>query len=109
MTPRARRPQPGPTLFDAAGVEPPVVAVAPPIDELAGAPVDAAPASEAPLADQDQRDLIRHALDRTLVVEAAAGTGKTSELVRRMIAMLEEGRAELDRMVAMTFTDPAAG
>jgi len=61
------------------------------------------------LADQDQRELIRAALDDTLVVEAAAGTGKTTELVRRMIAILEGGRAELDRMVAVTFTDPAAG
>ncbi|HYJ33699.1 MAG TPA: UvrD-helicase domain-containing protein, partial [Candidatus Binatia bacterium] len=61
------------------------------------------------LADQGQRDLIRTALDDTLVVEAAAGTGKTTELVRRMIAILEGGRTELDRMVAVTFTDPAAG
>src|SRR5688572_9600542 len=69
----------------------------------------ATPRDSAPLADQDQRDRIRTALDETLVVEAAAGTGKTSELVRRMVANLESGRAELDRMVAVTFTDAAAG
>ena len=72
---------------------------------------DSIPFATAPplLSDQDQRDLVRTALDKTLVVEAAAGTGKTTELVRRMVAMLEEGRAELDRVVALTFTDAAAG
>ena len=61
------------------------------------------------LSDHDQRDRIRNSLDATLVVEAAAGTGKTSELVRRMVAILAGGRAELDRIVAVTFTDAAAG
>ena len=46
-----------------------------------------------PLADQDVRDLIERALDETLVVEAAAGTGKTSELVRRILHVLRTGRA----------------
>jgi ATP-dependent exoDNAse (exonuclease V) beta subunit len=66
-------------------------------------------ATESPLADRNQRDLIRTALDATLVVEAAAGTGKTTELVRRMVAMIAGRRAELDRVVAVTFTDAAAG
>ena len=41
------------------------------------------------------RDATRSAsaLDTTLVVEAAAGTGKTTELVHRMVAMLDGGRA----------------
>jgi ATP-dependent exoDNAse (exonuclease V) beta subunit len=34
------------------------------------------------LIDQNARDVISTALDKTLVVEAAAGTGKTSELVQ---------------------------
>src|SRR5262249_59830973 len=38
-----------------------------------------------------------------------AGTGKTTELVTRMVALLTAGRAQLDRMVAVTFTDAAAG
>jgi ATP-dependent exoDNAse (exonuclease V) beta subunit len=73
--------------------------------------LDSTPAPPAPprLADHDQRDLIRTALDRNLVVEAAAGTGKTTELVGRMVAILEGGRAELDRVVAVTFTEKAAG
>jgi ATP-dependent helicase/nuclease subunit A len=61
------------------------------------------------LADQDARDRIRDDLDTTLVVEAAAGTGKTTELVERMVGLLVAGRARVDRMVAVTFTDAAAG
>ncbi len=62
-----------------------------------------------PLADQADRDRIRHDLDTTLVVEAAAGTGKTTALVGRMLEALASGRARLERMVAVTFTDAAAG
>lgn len=61
------------------------------------------------LADQQQRDLIRNDLDSNMVVEAAAGTGKTSELVRRIIALIENGRTTVDRLVAVTFTEKAAG
>lgn len=61
------------------------------------------------LADGVARDRIRNDLDTTLVVEAAAGTGKTSELVRRVISVLKSGRASLDQIVAVTFTDAAAG
>jgi ATP-dependent helicase/nuclease subunit A len=61
------------------------------------------------LADGAARDRIRNDLDTTLVVEAAAGTGKTSELVRRVISVLKSGRASLDQIVAVTFTDAAAG
>jgi ATP-dependent helicase/nuclease subunit A len=61
------------------------------------------------LADQGERDRIRTDLDTTLVVEAAAGTGKTSALVSRMVAAIAAGRARLDRIVAVTFTEAAAG
>jgi ATP-dependent helicase/nuclease subunit A len=61
------------------------------------------------LIDQNARDTIRTALDKTLVVEAAAGTGKTSELVQRIIAVVEAGRATIDRIVGVTFTEKAAG
>src|SRR5215475_3152747 len=62
-----------------------------------------------PLADQADRDRIRDDLSTTLLVEAAAGTGKTTALVGRMLAALASGRARLDRMIAVTFTDAAAG
>jgi len=61
------------------------------------------------LADHAERDRIATDLDSTLVVEAAAGTGKTTALVGRMVAALAAGRAELDHVVAVTFTELAAG
>ena len=60
-------------------------------------------------ADEQARELIRTALDQTLVVEAAAGTGKTTELVRRILAVLASGRADVREIVAVTFTEKAAG
>ena len=62
-----------------------------------------------PLPDQPARDTIANDLDKTLFVEAAAGTGKTTELVNRMVALVASGRAELENMVAVTFTEAAAG
>ena len=62
-----------------------------------------------PLADAKDRESIRTELDRTLLVEAAAGTGKTTELVHRIVAVLAEGRAKVDSIVAVTFTEKAAG
>jgi ATP-dependent helicase/nuclease subunit A len=59
--------------------------------------------------DQEARDTIRSDLDSTLVVEAAAGTGKTTELVARILALLTSGKATLVSMVAVTFTEKAAG
>ena len=59
--------------------------------------------------DQLARERIRQSLDETLIVEAAAGTGKTSELVRRIAAVLRTGRTRVDRVVAVTFTRKAAG
>lgn len=61
------------------------------------------------LTDQHERDLIVTALDQTMVVEAAAGTGKTTELVNRIISVLAEGRARIKEVVAVTFTEKAAG
>ncbi len=60
-------------------------------------------------ADQRVRDRIRRDLDTTLVIEAAAGTGKTTELVNRIIAVIASGRARLRAIVAVTFTEKAAG
>ena len=59
--------------------------------------------------DEADRRLIAEALDETLVVEAAAGTGKTTELVKRILLVLATGRARVDDIVAVTFTEKAAG
>ncbi|HVN29861.1 MAG TPA: UvrD-helicase domain-containing protein, partial [Candidatus Binataceae bacterium] len=60
-------------------------------------------------ADQRVRDRIRRDLDTTLIIEAAAGTGKTTELVNRIIAVIASGRGKLRNIVAVTFTEKAAG
>ena len=59
--------------------------------------------------DHAARERIANDLGATLVVEAAAGTGKTTALVTRMVRLLATGHAELDRVVALTFTEAAAG
>ena len=61
------------------------------------------------LVDRQGRDAIATALDSTLVVEAAAGTGKTTELVNRIVRILATGRASVRGVVAVTFTEKAAG
>ncbi len=60
-------------------------------------------------ADADARHQIEHTLDRTIVVEAAAGTGKTTELIKRMLRVLGTGLTTVDHLVAVTFTEKAAG
>jgi ATP-dependent exoDNAse (exonuclease V) beta subunit len=61
------------------------------------------------LIDHAERERIRTSLDETLVVEAAAGTGKTSELVARLVNILAEGRGTVQTIAALTFTEKAAG
>jgi ATP-dependent exoDNAse (exonuclease V) beta subunit len=45
--------------------------------------------------DHADRTVIREGLDDTVVVEAAAGTGKTTELVARILNVLARGRARI--------------
>lgn len=61
------------------------------------------------LSDEAARERIRTSLDETLVVEAAAGTGKTTELVLRIVRVLASGAASVQEIVAVTFTEKAAG
>lgn len=58
--------------------------------------------------DQDQRDVILHDLDSTILVEAAAGTGKTTSMVGRMVNLLAAGKCSIDTLAAVTFTRKAA-
>jgi helicase-exonuclease AddAB, AddA subunit, Firmicutes type len=48
------------------------------------------------------------ARDRNILVSAAAGSGKTAVLVRRITRMLIDGTASVDRMLIVTFTKAAA-
>ncbi|HEY8427159.1 MAG TPA: UvrD-helicase domain-containing protein, partial [Sandaracinaceae bacterium] len=61
------------------------------------------------MSDAEARRRIAEDLDQSFVVEAAAGTGKTTALIGRMIALIRTGRARLEEIVAVTFTEKAAG
>lgn len=65
--------------------------------------------SSGPLLDQPARAAIRNELDVTMLVEAGAGSGKTHSLAERITSLIKTGRAEIDRIVAITFTRKAAG
>lgn len=57
--------------------------------------------------DQQDRDLVTGALDRTLFVEAGAGSGKTTALVGRVLALVANG-VPVGSIAAITFTEKAA-
>ena len=57
--------------------------------------------------DRRTRERIRESLGETLFVEAGAGTGKTSALVDRVVALLLGGRS-IEEIAAITFTEKAA-
>src|ERR1700677_2300862 len=61
------------------------------------------------LDDGAARDRIRTSLAESLLVEASAGTGKTTELIARIVAVLAGGLTTINRIVAVTFTNKAAG
>ncbi|HEX4046219.1 MAG TPA: UvrD-helicase domain-containing protein [Elusimicrobiota bacterium] len=63
--------------------------------------------------DRDHRDRARFRLDANVVVEAGAGTGKTTLLTDRILFLVLGWDApepvRVERVVALTFTDKAAG
>lgn len=62
-----------------------------------------------PPADHDVRERItRHGLRQTLFVEAGAGTGKTTQLVGRVVNLVLHHDVRLAEIAAITFTDAAA-
>ncbi len=61
------------------------------------------------LPDAQQRRMILERLDVNMLVEAAAGTGKTTCMVGRMVALLRTGTCHsVKKMAAVTFTRKAA-
>ncbi|MBI3969913.1 MAG: UvrD-helicase domain-containing protein [Chloroflexi bacterium] len=62
----------------------------------------------AELVDQDQRIRLRTEIDATFFVEAGAGTGKTQELVARIVELVAAGRVRMEALAAITFTEAAA-
>src|SRR5215470_15851527 len=61
------------------------------------------------LSDATARTRILTEYGTTFFVEAAAGTGKTTVLVGRIVGLIRSGRGTLGRAVAVTFTEKAAG
>ncbi|MCR4880191.1 MAG: UvrD-helicase domain-containing protein [Bacilli bacterium] len=57
--------------------------------------------------DKKERELIITSLDKNYFVEASAGSGKTTSLVYRMVAMVESG-IPVDKICTITFTKAAA-
>ena len=60
------------------------------------------------LSDEGARLRIREDLERNLLVEAGAGSGKTTSLVDRMVALVRTRACTVDRIAAVTFTRKAA-
>lgn len=57
--------------------------------------------------DEKSRFSIVHDIDKNLFIEAGAGSGKTTMLVSRMVAMVEAG-IPIEKICAITFTKNAA-
>ncbi|MGG2199022.1 UvrD-helicase domain-containing protein [Paenibacillus sp.] len=58
--------------------------------------------------DQQARKRILEELNTTFLVEAGAGSGKTTSLVGRLLALIESGAAKMEHIAAITFTNKAA-
>jgi ATP-dependent helicase/nuclease subunit A len=59
--------------------------------------------------DYKERERLVEDLETSFCVEAAAGTGKTTLLVGRILSIISSGKAQLEQVVAITFTEKAAG
>ena len=59
------------------------------------------------ISDKQARKLIVHGLDKNYFVEASAGSGKTTSLVYRMVALVESG-VPVEQICTITFTKAAA-
>ena len=62
----------------------------------------------AKLPDTSARVRIREDLEANLIVEAGAGSGKPTELIGRMVALVSTGSALVHEIAAVTFTRKAA-
>jgi len=60
-------------------------------------------------ADQAARERAVQSIDASVFLEAGAGAGKTRVMVDRIVRIVASGRAELREIVAITFTEKAAG
>lgn len=59
-------------------------------------------------ADMPAREEILHNLDMNILVEAGAGSGKTTSMVGRMVSLITEKKVPIENIAAITFTRKAA-
>ena len=57
---------------------------------------------------KEQLEAVRHK-DGPLLIVAGAGTGKTTVITQRLAYLIEQGLARADEILALTFTEKAAG
>ena len=58
--------------------------------------------------DIDVREEIKNSLDVNILVEAGAGSGKTTSIVSRMVSLIVSGKCSIENIAAITFTRKAA-
>jgi ATP-dependent helicase/nuclease subunit A len=104
MTERAQQTE---LPFDAPSTEPPD-AGAPPVDAAAAADPARGARGDGWPPDAAARERIHRDLNASLLVEAGAGSGKTTAMVGRMVALVRTGAATVDQIAAVTFTRKAA-
>ncbi len=61
------------------------------------------------LGDSEVREKATGVLDCNFVIDAGAGSGKTTLITRRLLNLIIDGEVSLSRIVAITFTKKAAG
>ncbi|WP_042347637.1 UvrD-helicase domain-containing protein [Bacillus massiliigorillae] len=60
------------------------------------------------IVDIESRSKITEVLQKNFLVEAGAGSGKTTSLVQRMVQLIYTGTCKIEEIVAITFTRKAA-
>lgn len=58
--------------------------------------------------DMDVREQIKNDLCVNMLVEAGAGSGKTTSMVNRMVSLITSGKCKVENIAAITFTRKAA-
>jgi len=58
--------------------------------------------------DIDVREEIKNNLDVNILVEAGAGSGKTTSMINRMVSLIISGKCSVENIAAITFTRKAA-
>src|SRR6056297_3470031 len=57
---------------------------------------------------KEQKEAVQHQ-DGPMLIVAGAGTGKTALITQRLVFLIEQGLAKSDEILALTFTEKAAG